>query len=182
MTSSRIAALTGRPGIGKTTAFVKIVELLRKDGVNVAGFYSREVRERGLRVGFEMVDLVSGNVSTLAWVGEGRGPRVGKYVVNVFNVGNMSKHMREQLETDVEVIAVDEIGPMELTAPQFVETVFEILNADKLSLFTVHYAAKHAVVEAVKRHAGSHLYELTLENRAIIPEKVYTVMKDWLKS
>ncbi|MCX8202121.1 MAG: nucleoside-triphosphatase, partial [Candidatus Caldarchaeum sp.] len=83
MTSSKVAALTGKPGVGKTTAMIKVANLLTRDGVGLAGFYSREVRVKGIRVGFELVDIVSGDVYELAWAKQGHGPRVGKYLVNI---------------------------------------------------------------------------------------------------
>ncbi|HDD66608.1 MAG TPA: hypothetical protein ENG52_03180, partial [Nitrososphaeria archaeon] len=40
-------ALTGRPGCGKTTAILRIVDLLLEKGVKVYGMYTEEIRERG---------------------------------------------------------------------------------------------------------------------------------------
>ena len=49
--------LEGRPGSGKTTAVARLVELLRGEGLAVTGFLTRELRERGERVGFTLETL-----------------------------------------------------------------------------------------------------------------------------
>lgn len=54
--------LTGPPQCGKTTVIRKVVELFPG---RAAGFYTREVRERGGRVGFEIVTL-DGQVAWLS--------------------------------------------------------------------------------------------------------------------
>ena len=43
--------LTGKPGVGKTTVVEQVVKSL---SVPVGGFYTREIRERGKRVGFRL--------------------------------------------------------------------------------------------------------------------------------
>ena len=45
--------LQGLPGIGKTTIIEKLAELLK----NIAGFYTKEIRQNGERVGFLVKDF-----------------------------------------------------------------------------------------------------------------------------
>jgi nucleoside-triphosphatase THEP1 len=66
LTTSKVAALTGRPGVGKTTALIKILHMLQADGHVVGGFYTREVRSGGVRRGFEVYDIMSGKKGMLA--------------------------------------------------------------------------------------------------------------------
>jgi len=49
----RVLLVTGPPGVGKTAVLTKTVKMLRQRGFNVGGMLSREVRENGVRVGFE---------------------------------------------------------------------------------------------------------------------------------
>ena len=77
----RILLITGPPGVGKTTVLTKTVNLLKERGFSVGGMLSREVRENGVRVGFEILDLGSQQHGWLAHVNQQSGPRVGKYRV-----------------------------------------------------------------------------------------------------
>ena len=47
--------ITGRPGSGKTTLIRRLAE--RFAGCSPVGFYTVEVREEGMRVGFDLVSL-----------------------------------------------------------------------------------------------------------------------------
>ena len=75
--------LTGNPGVEKTTVLMKAVSSLKEKGYGVGGMISREAREGGTRVGFEILDLNSGRRGWLAHVNQKAGPQVGKYRVNM---------------------------------------------------------------------------------------------------
>src|SRR5437867_2573740 len=72
--------IEGRPGSGKTMAVARLVELLRAEGVAVSGFFTREVREGGERVGFAL-ETLDGERGLLAHVRVRGGLRVGRYGV-----------------------------------------------------------------------------------------------------
>lgn len=44
-------------GVGKTTLVQKACEALVSSGVGVEGFYTEEVRDRGRRIGFDVVTV-----------------------------------------------------------------------------------------------------------------------------
>lgn len=44
-------------GVGKTTLVKKVCESVLSTGVSINGFYTEEVRERGRRVGFDVVTV-----------------------------------------------------------------------------------------------------------------------------
>jgi nucleoside-triphosphatase len=47
--------ITGQPGIGKTTLIKKLSDELKY--LHPVGFYSTEIREEGIRKGFELISL-----------------------------------------------------------------------------------------------------------------------------
>jgi nucleoside-triphosphatase len=52
-----IIVLTGDPGVGKTTALLRLVQGLKARGVKVGGVVSKEIRSNNMRIGFEFIDL-----------------------------------------------------------------------------------------------------------------------------
>ncbi len=139
--SAKNLLITGRPGIGKTTAVLKAVEKLRRRGVHVGGFISREVREAGVRTGFVIVDLSTGEEAYLARVGGGL-PRVGKYTVLVSELERVGVRAVFKALESSDVVVIDEIGPMELYSQLFKEAVVKALNSFKPVIATIHFRAR----------------------------------------
>jgi nucleoside-triphosphatase len=107
----------GRPGSGKTTAVVRVVELLRGKGVAVSGFVTRELRERGKRVGFTL-ETLDGRRGRLAHVGVRGDLRVGRY--GVVHDG-LERLAIPALRAPADVVVVDELGRMELGCAAFTD-------------------------------------------------------------
>ncbi len=158
--------ITGPPGVGKTTLITKIYEELTSLGVKVVGFITREVRDaNGKRVGFHIIDLVDGERKILAWAGL-RGPRVGKYGVNVVNLEDIVKKTINRLQ-NCDLVIVDEIGPMELKSTLFEKFVRDLLNSkDYNVLFSIH----RSLWETYKKKYDFEIYFLSRANF----EKIYT--------
>ncbi len=166
--------VTGRPGIGKTTAVSKVVELLRKDGYRVGGFISREVRERGRRIGFEVIDLQSGRRGWLAKVGGGYGPRIGKYTVDLEAFEDIGVKALEKSLLEDDVIVVDEIGPMELFSRKFKDVVWRVLESSKPVIATIHWKANRDIFgKRILARNDIKIFELTLSNRNRVPLEIY---------
>ncbi|MDH5362118.1 MAG: nucleoside triphosphatase, partial [Aigarchaeota archaeon] len=111
---NRLIFLTGRPGIGKTTVFLRTVDDLRTRGVEVGGMSTAEIRADGVRIGFKVTDLSSGKSGVLAHVGRSTGPHVGKYRVNPKDLEEIGVKAIMNALRRMEVVAIDEVAPMEL--------------------------------------------------------------------
>ena len=171
--------LTGRPGIGKTTALSKIVEKLRAEGYKVGGMITFEVRSGGRRIGFKVRDITTGEEGWLARKGSGSGPRVGRYVVDLNDLERIGVSAIRKAVQEADVIAIDEIGPMELYSEEFKNAVTEAFNSGKPVVATIHIRAdRYPFTRNLKRKAK--LFYLTLENRDKIPEIVYNEVKKFL--
>jgi len=173
---SELYALTGRPGVGKTTVVMEIVRLLRRSGLRVGGMYTREVRMGSGRVGFEIIDIATERRGVLARVGGAAGPRVGRYVVNLTDLEEVGVRSIRNSLSSCDVTAVDEIGPMELKSVQFRECVDELLKSGRPALLTVHYKADDPLVVEVRKRAGRNLYTVTEENRNTLPEHISSTL------
>jgi nucleoside-triphosphatase len=161
----RILLLTGSPGVGKTTVLLKTVEVLKAKGYSVGGMISREIRSRGIRVGFEVLDLSSGKQGWLAHVNQKSGPQVGKYRVNLNDLNGVGAVAILKSAENSDVIVIDEIGPMELFSENFKEAVRKALEGTKLVVGVVHWKAKNEFLEEVKDREDMEIFTVTLENR-----------------
>jgi nucleoside-triphosphatase len=74
-------AVTGPPGIGKSTVVAGVVQRMTIPGRRVGGVLARDKRYKDRRIGFELLDLASGAVGMLADE-TGSGPQLGKYRVH----------------------------------------------------------------------------------------------------
>jgi len=156
-------AVSGRPGVGKTTLCMKVYDAL-KDKISISGFITKEVREKGRRVGFKLVNLKDGGEVWLARVGKGN-VTVGKYVVFV----NELEKFLEGVDFSCELFIVDEVGPMELKSRKFIEFIERVMQADNL-LVTVHYKSRHWIAEKIKKNFK--LYILDKSNRDWVAVKI----------
>ena len=118
----------------------------------VAGFYTREVREHGVRVGFEIVTL-DGQTALLSHV-DFPGPyRVGKYGVNLENLHRVGLPALAIMGPGVDLVVVDEVGKMECLSPRFIEAL-ERLWAQPVPLLITVAKKGAGYLAALKGKAG----------------------------
>ncbi|MFW6185587.1 MAG: NTPase [Halobacteriota archaeon] len=159
-------AVTGRPGIGKTTFCLNMFNSL-KDKADICGFITQEVREKEKRVGFKLKDLTTGEEAWLAKVDSDSSVRVGKYGVMVDAVSQFSGGLDC---SNSELCIIDEIGPMELKSKQFVQLIEHLLSTDISCIFTVHQKSRHKLVETVKKEC--EVITLDESNRDSVVDEV----------
>ncbi len=159
-------AITGRPGIGKTTACMKVYSAL-KDRLSVKGFITAEIREGGVRSGFTIKELHTDFSRVLARREDGF-PRVGKYRVYLDSLDEISERIERYMDADL--IIIDEVGLMELKSRAFVNAVSMLIDSGSNLLFTVHYRSSHHLAERIRREFD--LITLTEESRNRIVQDV----------
>ena len=173
--------VTGRPGIGKTTLVRRVIELCRKEGIKVGGMISYEVRERGRRVGFKILDIMNNKEGILAWVGLPGTKRVGKYTVNLKDIKNIGVKALEKAIEQADVIVIDEIGPMELYSNEFKDAVEKAFKSNKVVLATIHIKAdRDPFGRRIKSFPDVVLYTVTLGNRDKLPFEIFNKIKEHL--
>jgi nucleoside-triphosphatase len=163
--------ITGKPGVGKTTLVQKIVERMRP--MNMAGFYTSEIRSKGSRLGFELRGL-NGERRTLAHVDIDSRHRVGKYRVDTAGFEEFLD-MLDLLYPDVELIVIDEIGKMELFSNRFRTLVRDVLNSDKQMLASIALEGEGFIRE-IKQRSDIHLLEVIQVNRDRLAEEL---VEEW---
>jgi len=168
----RVLLLTGNPGVGKTSVLMKTVNALKEGGCKSGGMISREIREGGTRVGFEILDLNSSKRGWLAHVGQRSGPQVGKYRVNIEDLNAIGAGALLDAVENCDVIAIDEIGPMELFSEKFKEAVRKALESRKLVVAIVHWKAQDVLIGEARKREDSEIITVTYGNR----EKLHEVI------
>jgi nucleoside-triphosphatase len=163
-------ALTGSPGVGKTTLVQKIVQVARG---RVGGVLARDKRVKDRRVGFELLDLGSGATGMLADE-TGTGPQLGKYRVRLDDLDNIgARAVEDALKADL--IVVDEIGPMELSSRRFVMAVDKALASDRAMLVVLHEWSNHILAKKIRK--SFKVITVTRENRDALAGEIARELK-----
>jgi nucleoside-triphosphatase len=171
--------LTGQPSAGKTTVLLRTIDRLREGNLKVGGMVSREIREGGVRVGFRIMDLESGKEGWLANTWQQSGPKIGRYRVCLDDLEQVGVAAILNAVAHADVVAIDEVGPMELFSPAFRNVVSEALESGKTVLGIVHYKTKDPLVAEIKRRKNTRIVEVTLNNRAELPSLlIQEILKD----
>ncbi|UXD21311.1 nucleoside triphosphatase [Ignicoccus pacificus DSM 13166] len=161
-------AITGEPGAGKSTLAMKLVEELKRRGYKVCGVTCPDVRVRGRRIGFKMVDIRSGKEEWLAKVEGCNGPRVGRYRV----CPQVVELVKEAFSGDCDFYVIDEIGPMELKLDEVRKEFLKVLRSGRPFIVVHHLRLRdreflemlrNCKKIIVRREAREEAYEEALE-------------------
>ena len=156
----RKVLLTGRPGCGKTTLVRRVVKELAQ---SAGGFYTEEIRERGLRRGFKIVTL-DGKEGVFAHVNFKTHQRLGKYGLDFSPLETISIEAVRKAIREREVTVIDEIGPMEIRSAIFRDVVNEAFNSRAPLLGTIT-ARPFPFTDAIKKRRDVTLIEIRGDNR-----------------
>ncbi|MEM4164947.1 MAG: NTPase [Nitrososphaerales archaeon] len=176
----RIWLLTGEPGSGKTTAIMKIVNTVRAKGYSIGGVVSLEKRVKGVRMGFDIVDLLSGNRVLLASVEQKMGPRVGKYRVNLKGLSDLAAKALIEAAQRCDLIICDEIGPMEMASPEFRKAVKEAVSSGKPIIGVIHKHLRDPLADELRASEDVEVVEIDLYNSDEIVSKISKVVLNLL--
>jgi len=153
--------------VGKTTLVQTIVARMRS--VNMAGFFTAEIRSKGSRLGFELHGL-DGTRRILARVDISSQHKVGKYGVDTKGFEEFLEAL-ELLSPDVELIVIDEIGKMELFSNRFRGLIHDVLNSDKQVLARIALKGED-FISGIQQRSDIHLLEVTRGNREHLPDDI----------
>lgn len=185
---TRALLVTGRPGVGKTTALRRAAD--RLSDLEIRGFYTEEVRgPSGGRTGFRALPFRpvepggarNGGIDDpdrgpdgsdgrlIASVDIDGLPRVSKYGVDVEAVDEVTR--RHLTPEDADAVFVDEIGKMECCSDPFVERMERLVEGDLPVVATVARRGG-GLIRRVKEAPGTELREVTPGNRDRAPGRI----------
>ena len=152
----RVCLLTGRPGTGKTSLIKQAVAGMRG---KAGGFYTEEIRSRGIREGFRLVTL-DGQDATLAHVNIHSPYRVSKYGVDIDSLDRVGVPALHQAAQQCDLVVIDEIGKMELFSADFRDAMLQIIDSGKRVLGTI-MLNPNPWADRIKQNPQVHLIEVT---------------------
>ena len=154
------AAITGRPGVGKTTLIERVIESLP---LSAGGVIGKEILVCGHRVGFSLIDVATGQEGILAHIHQRIGPQIGKYTVNLETLKNLAIPAIRSAIRSKDLVVIDEFAPMELASPDFVPIVELALASDKALMIATHATLDHPLVHRIRQEL--RLFRVKLSNR-----------------
>jgi nucleoside-triphosphatase THEP1 len=141
--------LTGEIGQGKTTFTKNLCEKLIGQGIKVDGFYSDGVHEDKQRIGFDLVEISTGQRMMLSrknpqpgWIRQGH----YNFDQEVFQKGG--EKLLKMTKNGTQVIVIDEIGPLELNDSGWSPVIERICILSNIPMFWV---VRKSLVQQVAR-------------------------------
>ncbi|MFX0207308.1 MAG: NTPase [Candidatus Hodarchaeota archaeon] len=170
--------ITGRPGVGKTTLIKRIVQEIRRTSPNhnISGFYTDEIRQNGLRIGFN-IHTIDGQQGILARSNESQlisKMRVGKYFVDITDLENLVVPL---LYNSTDLLIIDELGKMELFSLKFRKAVNFAFNNQPRVLATIP-CYKHFFLDSIRKRKDVKIFELTRSNREPIFGDIVRILRE----
>ena len=156
--------LTGPPRCGKSTLIEKLIKQIHRPAT---GFFTREMKKKGRRVGFSIVTL-DGREGILAQE-ESQSPlKVGKYGIHVEELDRVAVASMVPAGSD-QIIIIDEIGKMECFSPLFRETLVKALGSPNPVIGSIALKG-NPFIEALKKRADVLLVNVDEKNRdSLVP-------------
>ena len=156
--------LTGPPRSGKSTLIQKVVKKIKRPAT---GFFTRELREKGKRVGF-LIDTLDGKAGLLAHQNIKSNYRVGKYKVNLEDLDQIAVPAMIPCSAN-QVVVIDEIGKMECFSRLFKETLLRVLSAESQVIGSIAIKGDH-FIQAIKNRDDVTLISITEDTRDLALE------------
>ena len=166
--------ITGLPGSGKTTLVENIIRPLQNQ-ITISGFVTREIREKGQRLGFELM-TPDGRRAILSHVDLKTPYRVGKYRVDLAGFENFLESVRF-FSPETRLVIVDEIGRMECLSAKFREIMLRLVSGPGLLLATIALRGT-PFMEKIKSSPGVKVFVISPANRETIQAELLEKIKN----
>uniref|UniRef100_A0A7J3ZKD4 Nucleoside triphosphatase n=1 Tax=Fervidicoccus fontis TaxID=683846 RepID=A0A7J3ZKD4_9CREN len=169
--------ITGPPSSGKTTIVMKAVELAKKAGINVKGFFTPELRRHGVRTGFD-IQVIDGERIPLARKGVSGWPiKFGSYMINP-NASRVFKNILVETLGRCDLLVLDEIGPMELLVEGAREFFIKALEDEGQHVLGVVHRKLRDYDEILYKEISKHkVYSTTVDG----PERISSSVEKWIE-
>ena len=174
---TRHILLTGLPGVGKTTIIKQLAYSLATHQPD--GFFTQEIREDGIRKGFELVTL-EGRRQLLSHVNIPGPHRVGRYGVDLAGFDTLLEAI-DLRHSSSRLVILDEIGKMECLSQRFIDEVEALLDSPKIVIATVGLKGG-GFPATVRNRPDCQVVTVTLSNSSTLSSTLLPVISSILVS
>jgi nucleoside-triphosphatase len=158
-----VVAVTGARGSGKTTALLHLAGALRPAGVRVGGVVQPVVHEGGQRMGYDVLDVASGERLPLARRPTNASPAgCGCGFVFAPDAWSWAAERIRGARRECDVVVADELGSLEAAGNGHLPALEEVLGTERASLWVL--GARQDVVGALEARLGA--FTLVVERAA----------------
>jgi len=131
-------------------------------------------------VGFEIKDLSTGERGWLAHINQSEGPRIGKYRVNLTDLGVIGVGSVLGALQTADILAIDEVGPMELSSLVFSNALVKAVESSKPMLGTINYGMRNSLISSIKEREDVEILKVTYENRETLHNIIANKISEYL--
>lgn len=144
----------------------------------IGGMKTRTILEDGQRVGFECVDIVTGESAIMAHRDIDSRTRILGYGIDSTALDEIGVAAIQRTMDDCEILVIDEIGKYSVESEAFVEIVREALDEDMPTILTLHKKSRHPLLQDIRRRDDARILEVTPVNRALLPYKIHKLVRE----
>ncbi len=168
MARPALILLSGQPGVGKSSACLRLVQELRRHGRTAGGIVTlARGRER------YALDVACGEERLLAAEGEMQaGPRCGRFHFLRETLGWGNRVVAQAIADRVDLVVLDEVGPLELDQADGFRPALRALLAGTGAQLVVVRPALVAAVRALAAPRATTLWQVTSQNRDSLPTEI----------
>lgn len=165
--------ITGPPRCGKSTLIKKLISYYKSKNFIIEGFLTPEVQKEGKRIGFDIEDIQSGELSILARNGVYNTKyRLGSYSIFIKEFDSYLKDLKSRNLQNIDLLIIDEIGKMELYSQLFLSFLKQMFNSKIKILATIGQKLKHPIKNELLDLSGIKLIQINLNSQQEMFEKI----------
>jgi len=138
------------------------------------GFFTREIKDKGRRVGFS-INTLDGREGILANKSIRSEYRVGKYGINIEDIDTIAVPSLIPRGKD-EIVVIDEIGKMECFSDLFKKTLIQVLDSPNCVIGSIALKGG-SFIQGIKNRDDVKVSNVTPETRDSLVEKILDSIK-----
>jgi nucleoside-triphosphatase len=136
--SQHIFIITGSVGEGKTTFLLQVIEVLHEGNIRTAGIYSKRVMDNNKTVGYNIVNIKSGEEETfLRQDSKRKQQTIGQFTIILEGFRKGLTALKPENNSEADVVIIDEVGRLELSGEGWAKAIEDLIRTSQNHLILV---------------------------------------------